>query len=86
MSTHRTIAFVSPTRSFHLRACDAPRALRRWKPSVWNGVMARMNDDDLLELAPGAPLRGTAYLVTKKLGAGGMGAVYEGEHVRISVV
>lgn len=45
--------------------------------------MARMDDDDLLDLEPGAPLKGSAYRVSKKLGAGGMGAVYEGEHVRL---
>lgn len=42
-----------------------------------------MSKDDLLDLPPGAPLRGTAYRVLKRLGAGGMGAVFEGEHVRL---
>jgi serine/threonine protein kinase len=42
-----------------------------------------MNSDDLLDFADGAVLRGTSYRVSKRLGAGGMGAVYEGEHVKL---
>ncbi len=39
--------------------------------------------DDLLDLQPGAELRGTQYRVIRRVGAGGMGAVFEIEHVRL---
>ncbi len=39
--------------------------------------------EDLLDFQPGALLRGTPYQVCRKIGAGGMGAVFEVEHVRL---
>lgn len=52
-------------------------------PPVEGGPRARMSRDELLDLPSGAPLRGTPYRVLERLGAGGMGAVFEGEHVRL---
>jgi eukaryotic-like serine/threonine-protein kinase len=43
----------------------------------------RAMQEDLLEMQPGAPLRGTSYRVVRRVGAGGMGAVFEIEHVRL---
>lgn len=39
--------------------------------------------DDILDFRPGEPLRGSPYRVLKRVGAGGMGAVFEIEHVRL---
>ena len=39
--------------------------------------------EDLIDFEPGAMLPGTPYRVIRKIGAGGMGAVFEVEHTRL---
>lgn len=39
--------------------------------------------NDRLQLAPGMRLRGTPYVILRKIGGGGMGMVYEAEHARL---
>lgn len=39
--------------------------------------------EDVLDFQPGAPLLGTPYQVVRLIGAGGMGAVFEVEHLRL---
>ncbi len=43
----------------------------------------RVDDDDLLDIAPGTVLAGTPYRILRRLAAGGMGALFDGEHVRL---